>query len=379
MTRDELVALPPYKLRTVRDLFDIPPPPMLVDIVLPLHTLTGLTSAPGVGKTWLALELARAVATGTKFLGQFQSRMGNVLFVGQDASVHDYAQQLRKLAQVEFDTYEAEVADGARHINPFDDHIHFLVQSGIVFESQECMRRLAGTILTQRHSETITTEGHETSMGVDLIVFDTLSALTRCDQNDNTTMDMVFRNLRWLTEVTGAGLVLLHHNSYPSDHNNGERWRGAGSQWAALDNWFHINRVSTKRKKDDTGRTEAHRILVKVKRFRGLTPDDFHYTLTVDGTTARLYFDDKPNDTKVTMDPLRVSILGALDITDFRTVEFLTDYLWPVVELTGEMDRVTLAKRVRAALKDEIGITVEVGSLPGVGGFEAYRVKGVPA
>src|SRR3972149_6711151 len=104
-TRDELAALPPYKLMGIQELFDTPEPPMLVDTVLPMRTLTGLSSFPGVGKTWLSLELARAVATGTKFLGQHQARIGNVVFVGQDASVHDYGRQLLKLCHADFLMY----------------------------------------------------------------------------------------------------------------------------------------------------------------------------------------------------------------------------------------------------------------------------------
>jgi hypothetical protein len=205
-----------------------------------------------------------------------------------------------------------------------------------------------------------------------LIVFDTLTALTRCDQSDNTLMDMVFRNLRWLVEVTGAGIVLLHHNSYPNEHNDGERWRGALSQWAALDNWFHIKRTSTKRKKVNEDRAETHRILVKIKRFRGLTPDDFHYTLKVDGKEADLYFDDKPEPEKGVVDPLQGMVLTSLDVTEFRSAEAISDNLWPIVELTGVVDRVTLGKQVEALLKAEAGTTVEEGPYGG------YRVKGVP-
>jgi hypothetical protein len=360
---------------SISELFDVPDPPMLVETLLPMKTLTGLSSFPGVGKTWLSLELARAVATGTKFLGKHQARMGNVVFVGQDASVHDYGRQLRKLCLAEYTKYEEEVAAGQRLINPFRDHIHFIVRAGIAFENMESMKRLAGTLMTMQHSEDVTVphEGgvpeHTTSTGVDLIVFDTLSALTRCSQVDNTMMEYVYRNIRWLADVTGAGIVLLHHNSYANEHNDGERWRGAGSQEAALDNWFQLVRVPQGYVRRNGVHT--YRILLKIKRFRGLTPEPFHYKLVVDDMTAKVEYEESHDDT--VPQNVRDAIMGALDVTEFRTSNAITDLIWPQADLLGVigLTKDDLLHSVRAVMKEATDKTVERGA----GGF---RIKGAP-
>lgn len=370
----ELVALEPYKLMSMQELMDTPEPPMLVEGILPMRTFTGLTAMPGVGKTWLSLDFARAVATAGKVLGKFQARMGNVVYVGQDASVHDYGRQIRKMCRTEFDQYEAEVEQGIRVANPFRDHIHFLVRAGITFENIESMRRLAATLLTLKHSEDVVisaTSGeaeHVVSHGVDLIIFDTLTALTRMNQLDNTLMDAAFRNIRWLAEVTGAAIILLHHNSYPSEFNDGERFRGAGSMEAALDNWFQLTRVPGGYVRKDG--EHRYRILLKVKRFRGLTPEDFHYKLTVNAETAKLLFEEPNVDT---ISPaLRTAILGQLDSNDFRTSKAVRDLVLPTLDLIGvQATTEELLKHVRTVLNDESAL-VEKG--PG-----GYRIKGVPS
>jgi len=274
-------------------MFKVPLPEMLVDDILPRKTVTGITAMPGTGKTWLTLELARSISTGTKFLGRFQAKPGNVVYVGQDSSIHDYAQQLRKLIRAEYQEYQADVEKGLRHVNPFDDRLRFIIQPGLLLEDKKSVMRLASTVLSLKHSEydyiehrnsfstgeRIGVKQVEYKTGADLIVLDTLSSMLRVDQLDNTSMEIPIRNCRWLAAATGACVVIIHHNSYPSENNDGERWRGAGSQVAALDNWFHIAH---------TPRGPKGRLLLKCKRFRGLTPPDFTYEMSVDDNKATL-------------------------------------------------------------------------------------------
>jgi hypothetical protein len=316
-------------------MFKVEPPEMLVDTILPRKTLTGLTAMPGAGKTWFTLELSRAVATGKKFLGHFQSQVGNVVYVGQDSSVHDYAQQLRKLIKPEFMEYEEEVAKGLRHANPFDDRLHFIIQPGLFLEDKKSVVKLASTILRIKHSEYDYTE-HRNSFstgdrvpvqksdiksGADLIVLDTLSSMLRVDQLDNTTMEVPIRNCRWLASITGACVVLIHHNSYPSDTNDGERWRGASAQVAALDNWFHIA-------KPPAGSKGGH-MLLKCKRFRGLTPPDFHYDMTIDATSAKLVYAEG----NINKEPTLV----VDSISEHDVVDLLTDEWQSRTSITGRM------------------------------------------
>lgn len=278
----------PYVLRSSEDMYVIQSPPMLIEDILPKQTITGLTSFPGTGKTWLAFEIMRAIATGGKLLNKFPAEQGSILFVGSDASVMDYARQWRKLTFDEWsenEPTEEEYESGSVTRNPFNDNIRFLLQSDFLFESLDSVRTIIKTSQDFEWGVHNDPEvGPVGNHGFSLIVFDTLSKLTRANQNDNSQMEEVFRNVRLISEVTKAGVVLLHHNAYKSEFNDGESWRGASAQIAALDNWFQLN----------ANESNAYQINVKVKRFRGLTPKPFAYEMVIDDDTARLVYQDEP-------------------------------------------------------------------------------------
>jgi putative DNA primase/helicase len=78
-------AAPPVEWKTVswsgfRDTVD-PDVPYLVDSVIPVAGLGFLASAPKRGKTWLAVDLAVAVTTGTSWLGHAVTRAQPVVYV----------------------------------------------------------------------------------------------------------------------------------------------------------------------------------------------------------------------------------------------------------------------------------------------------------
>jgi hypothetical protein len=279
-----------YSLAWGDSLYEMKPLPMLVEQVLPRQTITGLTSAPGTGKTWLAFELMRAIATGGRFLHHFQAAMGTVLFVGSDASIFDYASQWRRLTYPEWEKSThietIEAGDGVNDIRvmnewcPLSDNTRFLIASDFMFENLDSVRKLIRTAKDfVWHVDTPKIMETERD-GFDLIIFDTLSKMTRVNQNDNSEMEEVFRNLRLVAEETGAGILLLHHNARTNEYRDGESWRGASSADGALDNWIHINKDQT----NPEGR------LVVVKKFRGRTPHPFGYEMRVnsEGDTAVL-------------------------------------------------------------------------------------------
>ena len=291
------------KRKSLFDLYSAEPPEMLIDEILPRQTLTGLTSKPGIGKTWLALEMARAVALGGNFLGKYPARRGSVCFVGEDSSIHDYGRQVRKLLgnlnKIDdrgFPYYDIN--------NPYEEQLSFFIQEGLLLEDYSRLHELASFLNTIEHSQEYirfvhpeTHEDTETEIwekGTDLIIFDTLSSMTRTNQNDNTSMEIIFRNLRNLSEQTKAAILLIHHNSKTNEYNQGEDWRGALSQIAALDNWFHLLHPS---------RSESDMLLLKIKKFRGLRPDDFRIHLMIDEESAKLTYieeQESPVDDRVT-------------------------------------------------------------------------------
>jgi hypothetical protein len=271
---------PPFVVATSKMLYDAPPVQYLIESTLPTHTICGLTGVAGTGKTWLAMEMMRAVVTGTKFLGQFQARQCPAVYIGSDASFLDYARQWRRLTKDAYDSYaEMGGEEGQRVENPFDSYAHFMLQSEFNLDDPFMIARLIRTSeLVERPSyveDILTDEGWEQEERVGrhygLIIYDTLTKMTRTPENDNIGRDAVFDHLRVIAEITGATLVVLHHPPLTSEWRTGEEFRGAGSQIGDLDNHFHIVK--------NNGRDDV--IQFKFKKFRGITPKPFLFELDV--------------------------------------------------------------------------------------------------
>lgn len=278
----------PYEVQSTSFMYGIKPPEMLVDNFLPAASLMGITAAPGVGKTWLMFELMRAASQGKPFLGHFNIlNKHSCLFVGSDASVYDYARQWQRITRKDVEEWHPEWAKHTPRDNfedPLEDNCRFLIQSGFLFEDLPSVHRLLKTISTFKWTQTdfhgvlpgenedeVVVGATVERTGFDIIVFDTLSKMTRANQNDNTEMEEVFRNIRLVSEVTGATVILLHHNSKKSEFNSGEDWRGAVAQIGALDCWLQLS----------PGRGDKYAISAEMKKFRGITPEPFTYQMDV--------------------------------------------------------------------------------------------------
>jgi len=263
----------PYKTHTSHSLYEIQPPAMQIADFLPVGGIMGITSYPGAGKSWLAMAIAKAVGGGEDFLGKFKARRGGVLFVGSDSSIYDYAYQWTRL------TRHTELAP---HVY---EPVRWLIQSPFMLDDRDEIRRL---IATHRSFEWgdfhETDEGMEREKGFHVIVLDTLSKLTRANQNDNTEMEEVFRHTRWLAEATNAAIIVIHHNSKRNEFNDGADWRGASSQFGALDSWIQLT----------PSKNDKFRIGVEYKKFRGITPANFAYQMNVmDKDIASLVWTDQ--------------------------------------------------------------------------------------
>jgi hypothetical protein len=369
----------PYPLFVSDDLYLLPAPTFIIEDFLPEGTISGVTSYPGVGKTWLAFEMARAIATGGRFLDHFPAHEGAVLFVGSDASIYDYARQWRRLTMEEFQQLQPDASSPLEYENPLKANMRFLVQSDFLFESGDAIRRLAQTIkkfdwgpLHEVYDEATGEIDMEKNHGFSLVIFDTLSKLTRVDQNSNTEMEEVFRNIRFLSEYTRASILLLHHNAKATEFKSGEDWRGAIAQIAALDNWYQL--APTRADKDT--------IRLKVKRFRGLTPPDFHYKMSVnigepgEEPPASLAVIADPQELVVT-DGIAEMVVELLNTPEFLgkwwTLRQLTDRLYPQFADLFMNDRAKFDGRVRNRLKSEMRKTNPTVRMSGGG------TRGTPA
>jgi hypothetical protein len=286
-----------YPVLGLATLLAMPPPPMLIEHLIPRQGITGISADPNIGKTFLAIEMARAVASGTPFLGHFAVEPGAVLFVGQDASILDYARQVRKIIREQYEEQTKLVEEGEG--TDFDDRLKFIIRPGLQLEINAHIDKLITTAKSIQHSfegggftdytvndkgDIVEIEYDPYNYGVSLIIIDTLASSHRANENDNSEMQVVFDNIRKLSEATKAAVVLTHHHPKGNEFNNGNsKWRGATSQLGSLDNHFELSKPG--------GSSDL--ILMATKKFRGLKVDDFAYRMIVDEDTARLVKADK--------------------------------------------------------------------------------------
>jgi hypothetical protein len=254
---------------------------MLIDNMIMMRGVTGLSSDPGVGKTFLALEMARAVVTGGNFMGKFPAHEGAVCFVGQDASILEYAQQVRKVVQDEYKTQEATLTSYEDKLvgTDFDDKMNFIIQPGLRLDSAQDVRKLAESInkvehyyntnepdipVVQRDGSVVMVHNEPTKHGVSLLILDTLASMHKADENNNMEMQVVFQNLRYLAEATKAAVLITHH------HPAGEpRWRGATAQLGALDGHIMLQK-------------KLNHVELSLPKFRGIRIEPFTYVMEAD-------------------------------------------------------------------------------------------------
>lgn len=368
----------PYRPMTAEELRRVRPPIMMISDFMAEGAVCGLTSYPGVGKTWLAMEVARAVVTGSPMMAEFAVKnRGGVLFVGSDSSEADYSRQWCRLTQDAHEAWEKsfDVEQGDQPTESPFKACHFLIQSPFMLDNTDEVRRVIMTALDEtlfpRSTTVIEGETVKTARGgCALIVMDTLSRLTTANQNDNTEMERVFANVRMISEITGAAVLLLHHNSKATEFNDGSDWRGAMSQIGALDAWIQLS-CSKKNK---------NKIKVEFKKFRGITPDSFEYTQSVgDPTRAKITYLGKLDGSFFGKENLKDDLL--LQFSAWKTLADAEEAMW-----ASYSDQFPERGKFKKALQNRLKDLMDAGKLdkrkkvaPGQKPPFEYQIKLVPS
>jgi hypothetical protein len=278
-----------YTPKPANYLYSVPKPPMLIGDILPAQALVGLSGYPGSGKSWLSLEMSRALATGTPFLGQFPVKQTTVLFIGSDSSEFDYGTCWKRLTLKQYEALGGEKpteyddeGNGTNDLNVLSDRVRFLIQSDFSFDSDDKVDALIegvnfewGLPYTVEGGERVDEDGipfHASDQivqprGAKIIFIDTFGSVTDADMIDNTKMIWVYRRIRRLVERARATVVLLHHNPKGSDS-----WLGAISQVGKLDSWMQLGRNRS---------MPEDQVRMTFKKFRGIKPDPIHFQLNV--------------------------------------------------------------------------------------------------
>jgi putative DNA primase/helicase len=189
---------------------DIPPREMLLAPILPERSLAMLYAPRGLGKSWLALSIGLAVASGAPHLRWSAPRQRNVLYVDGEMPLVSLQERLKAIS-VPFGTGIRN--DGFRILaaDQIDDGINLSTEEG------------------ERSLEPLLED-------VDLMILDNLSTL--CAATSESASDAWVPMQTWLLRLRrqGIAVLLVHHAG-----TNG-RQRGTSRREDALDTVIALRR-----------------------------------------------------------------------------------------------------------------------------------------
>ena len=205
-------AKPRFVLSNAAELLGKPEPKIewLIDNIWTDKSRGLIAGNPGVGKTWLALDMLISVASGGLCMGKYPSKKGAVLLVEEEASELNLSRRLHAMAR-------------ARGLKDTDlDNLFLLTRqfTKIPEDTKELFHLIA-------------------TLDIKLIVFDSLRRFHGCDENSSSEMQIVLDSFARLSIMTDASIVLIHHLAKGGRESDNrpifERMRGSGDLWAWRD------------------------------------------------------------------------------------------------------------------------------------------------
>lgn len=198
----------------VLDLTADPPPVrwLIQDMIChgDIHMLIG---EPSIGKSWLTMGMAIAVAGGRDtFLGRPVVEHGRVLYVDEE--------------------------------NPEDLIYHRLHKLGLDEKTAKNIRYLSneGIRLDRQADELV---GEALDYSPELIILDSLTRFHTEDENNAGAMASLFNDaLKPLARQTGAAVVLIHHANKTDSNSSYKRSRGSGDITAGADCGYDVRAVA---------------------------------------------------------------------------------------------------------------------------------------
>lgn len=234
---------------------DIPKPRRLLgDGVLTAGAFGILHGKPGLGKTWVALELARALVRGTPWFGLGTAAEGvRVGFLELELGAYDTQERLAALGLGQ---------------NPRDRSLS-LVARPMLNGAVDLFANLSD-LAALRH--------WIVNHGLEVLVLDALSRAHTANENSAEDFGLVLSALDALRHDTGCAILLVHHERKSQDGGRGkdddqDAMRGTSRLQSDPTLQIRIKRV-----------TNDIRCIVFVKVNTGPTPEPIYYRLREDGT-----------------------------------------------------------------------------------------------
>lgn len=191
-------------------------PAWLVDNLWADQAVGFIGGMPKSGKTWLALELAVAVASGLPCLGRFAVRQkGPVLMYAAEDSAETIKHRTAGIAK-------------ARGVEDFERlALGLITEHALRLDHTEHQQRLAATLEQVRPK---------------LLVLDPLVRLHHSDENSAGDIAYLLDGLRQLQRRHAVAIVLVHHVRKAAADQPGQSLRGSGDLHAWSDSNLYLLR-----------------------------------------------------------------------------------------------------------------------------------------
>ena len=215
----EVVRVPLFEAAGSLFTREYPQTPWLVDGLITRGGIATLGAEPKSGKTWLAVEIAVAVASGQPVCGKYSARKGRVAyFFAEDLAVQ-VRNRIRALA--------------AGHGIAVDKLGDLFVCPRGKFLDVTKDEDLAWVVASCRELGKI-----------DLLVLDPLRDIHSAAEDKSDEMSPVMRRLRLVAELLGCTVAVAHHKSKSTSDNDkrrgGQQMRGSGAVHGSTDSGIYF-------------------------------------------------------------------------------------------------------------------------------------------
>lgn len=174
---------------------DLPPLEPLVDQLIDKGTGVIFGGQPNVGKSWVMMHLALAVATGTPFLGHFPTHKGRVLLVDEEGSLRADRRRLDYLVNgmSEMGAWEGSAWD-------LEHNLVAAVGTGVKLDNPKGVAKMRRMLDLHRP---------------DLVIFDSLTRMHGGEESSNRDMAKFFEQMKLLMTEYGTTFLFVHHVRKP--------------------------------------------------------------------------------------------------------------------------------------------------------------------
>lgn len=229
--------------------------------------------APKSCKSWLGLDLALSVSTGTPCLGRF--------------AVHDAGPVLIYLAEDAPGAVKQRLASlsHARGVDLNVAPVHLITAPSLRLDLERDQARLDGTL---------------SAIGPRLLLLDPFVRLHRIDENSASEVSALLAFLRELQRLHDVAIVVVHHTRKNGAGGMGQALRGSGDFHAWTDSALYVRR-------------QQARLVVTAEHRAAPAPDPFQIALVEgDDGSAHLALAGSDDDAAVDQPALAERLLAAL-------------------------------------------------------------------